>query len=182
MMRSVARKTEAGLKWMFDDAAQERARELNQRAQQFIGMPPAQWPQFEVRWDTDPAMAYYCVDGSDPISFTESHPGGVSLLEAVSVQAIYANVTHQWYQAASEILKVGTPATKARIITEWIDGMSLTPALIHLYDDRIHLMISGNHRLAVAQARGVKIVPVWVYAEEESRVREILGLTHPPSE
>jgi hypothetical protein len=151
----------------------ERAR-INALAEQIIGEPVDRWPTFEVTWTTDPTLHYWTFDGEDPESV---NLGELKPRTDVPLASIDAALTRWWQRRADEVWTVGDPRKAARIIVRWSEGLPMTPAMLAPTADFKNLVIAGgNHRLAVARAKGATVVPILMKSEQEGEVLRLLGL------
>ncbi|WP_028167344.1 hypothetical protein [Bradyrhizobium elkanii] len=151
----------------------ERTR-INALAEKVMGRPVEQWPAFEVVWTDDPARYYWTFDGADPAAV---NPDEYRLGAGVDLAKIDAALTKYWHRRADEVWTVGDPRKAARIIIHWSEGVHMTPAMVVPTADSKNLTLAGgNHRLAVARAKGVALVPILFRVEHEEQVLSLLGL------
>jgi hypothetical protein len=150
----------------------ERAR-IRKAADAIEGQPLETWPAFDVRWDLDQSSFYRVYDGADPDSVNTDE---FVLIPDVSLADIDAALTPYWHRTAEEVWIVGSPDKAARAIVHWHEGGRMTPPLIVPTSDGRLAIGGGNHRLAVARAKGIARLPVLVKKDQETRVRQILSV------
>ncbi|MEH2552910.1 hypothetical protein V1286_000439 [Bradyrhizobium algeriense] len=148
----------------------ERAR-VRKAADAIEGQPLETWPAFDVRWDLDQRSFYRVYDGANP---DQVNADELVLIPDVSLAAIDAALTPHWHRTAEEVWTVGSPDKAARAIVHWHEGGRMTPPLIIPTSDGRLTIGGGNHRLAVARAKGTALLPVLVKEDQETRVRDIL--------
>jgi len=137
------------------------------------GLSPEAWPAFDIHWDLSPANFYRVFDGADPCSVTDNEH---VLIPDVSLASIDAALTPHWHRTADEVWTIGSPDKAARAIVHWSEGGSMTPPLLVSTTDGRLAIAGGNHRLAVARAKGVIRLPILVKLADEARVRQILKI------
>jgi hypothetical protein len=149
---------------------EERAK-IRKAADAIKGLPPDSWPTFDVRWDIDPSNFYRVYDGAGTKSV---HTDELLVIPNVPLAVVDAALTPYWHRTASELWTVGDPDKAARAIVHWSDGGLMTPPLLIPTSDGKLAISGGNHRLAVARAKGVGYVPILSKSQKELQVREIL--------
>ena len=98
------------------------------------------------------------------------------LISDVPLNNVDTALTPYWHRTAEEVWTVGSPDKAAQAIIHWKEGGLMTPPLLVPTDDGRLAIAGGNHRLAVARAKGVLHLPVLTKAHQEAAVREILKL------
>jgi hypothetical protein len=150
--------------------SEERSR-IRTAADAIEGHPFKTWPSFHVRWDLDPANFYQTYDGADPPDGGEID---LVLISDVPLSNIDTALTPYWHRTAEEVWTVGSPDKAARAIIHWKERGLMTPPLLVPTDDGRLAVAGGNHRLAVARAKGISYLPVLSKADQEAMVRQIL--------
>ncbi len=141
--------------------------------EEFIGLRPEQWPSFCVRWDLRLKSQRFVWLNVDEVSFFEDHPTGLILLET-DLKKLDEKLTHMFKLHPHEFWAERHISSNSRIIAEWVDGKQLTPPFVRLHDDKYQLVLEGNHRLAVAGAKGETRIPILVLPDEAQRIKMLL--------
>ena len=128
----------------------EHAR-IRKAADAIEGRALESWPPFDVAWDLDPSSFYRVNNGADPDSVNMDE---FVLIPDVSLADIDGALTQYWHRTAAEVWTVGSPDKAARVILHWSEGDLMTPPLLVPTSDGKLAIAGGNHRLAVARAKG----------------------------
>lgn len=139
-----------------DVAEQERRRS---RERDLRGKPVKLWPQFDVAWDLDPVNFHKSRDGTSAEDFSALYPTGITLSD-VPLSELDAALHENSRRTAQEIWSVGDPDKAAGAIRHWEDRHAMTPPLVDEASDGTITIAGGNHRLAVARAKGETSVPI----------------------
>ncbi|WP_431047854.1 hypothetical protein [Roseateles sp. L2-2] len=137
-----------------------------------IGLPVGEWPDFDLAWDLRLESQHHVYDGVSSSEFAQSHPTGL-LVAHVNLADLDAKLTPHSYRTAAEVWGVGNDRKAAKLVVRWSEGMQITPPLVKSFSGQITLP-GGNHRLAVARAKGVATVPVLVVPSDREAVQAIL--------
>lgn len=148
--------------------------ERRQKAQAtFMNMPIADWPNFAVKWDLSEESQRYAFDGCDEVSFKEEYPEGLVVLHC-SMKSLDLHLCFHSRQSVGEFWSIGLPENKCVVIQDWVDGFALTPCFIDENTPDGLLVAGGNARLAVARAKGEKVVPILVRPRELDEISSLL--------
>ena len=147
---------------------------INALAAQVETRPVSEWPPFEVKWDLTPANYYRVLDG-----VAADTDLGSTLILHYPLHVLDAHFSSYNRRTAAEVWGVGNNTKAARAIVFWSEGGLMTPPFIVPVSDQEIGISGGNHRLAVARAKGVTNVPILVRETDRERVIAILG---PPND
>ena len=134
------------------------------------GKPVAQWPPFEVSWDLSPASYHHALDGAKP---KHVKPGELVLVWA-RLEDLDPVLQAYNLRTADEVWSVGDPSKAARLIVRWSEGQTMTPIWVTPTEPGKLGIVGGNHRLAIARAKGVQSLPLLVRKTELKAIRKIL--------
>lgn len=156
-------------------SAEERA-ELNRRsdaAEKLEGLLAREWPPFEVKWDLHPNSHRFALDGCGEEEFNKHYQNGF-VLKRVLLQDLDDALCAYNRRTPEEVWGIGTDRKAAKVLLDWIEGRKLTPPLVNVLEETNELCLNGgNHRLAVARAKGETIIPILM---EEDNVENISRL------
>lgn len=139
------------------------------------GLPIEQWPPFEPKWDLSRDAQKYVLDsGKD--EFDDYYPEGL-VLRWIKLTEFDVKLTRNNLRAAHEVWDVGDPSKAAGVLADWIDGRALTPPGVDCFEKRELTLFGGNHRLAVARARGVPSLPILIDPRVLSHVEALVPLS-----
>jgi len=149
---------------MTPEERQERDRQYTE-AQKLIGLPPNDWPEFKVVWDVDPAAQRLAFDGMTEAEFSEYYPDHLPL-KYVRLAELDAQLCNYNKRTAEEVWGVGDNGKAAKVLLAWIEGRKITPPALSRTNSTSEVMLAGgNHRLAVARAKGEATIPVLLIPE-----------------
>jgi len=146
----------------------ERTR-INALADELEGKPIDQWPPFDIIWDTSPASFFYTLDGAEntPVDFTELQLIWVALADFDGILQPYN------HRIVDEIWSVGDSKKAARALVHWSERRCMSPVWIIPTTAGKVGIVGGNHRLAIARAKGASVIPVLV---EKKHLESIAAL------
>lgn len=151
----------------------ERTRQIAEAAK-LVGLSVQNWPQFEVVWDLSPQSQHLALDGLPPDEFAVAYPGGLRL-ERVHFKQLDAHLCAFNLRTPEEVWGVGTDSKAARVLLSWIEGRGVTPPLVGFTNQTSELMLQGgNHRVAVARAKGEVKIPILIAPENYEAVGQLL--------
>ncbi len=122
---------------------------------------------------------YVLDSGKD--DFDAYYPDGL-VLKWVSLADLDAKLTPASFRTADEVWNVGDASKAAGVLADWIAGQELTPPAIGCFEKREVPLIGGNHRLAVARAKGIERLPVLIDPNVLADVSVLLDLSDHESE
>lgn len=141
----------------------------------YKGMAIRRWPDFDVLWDLAVESQHRALDGSDWESFKEEYPNGVMLLKDVRLSRLDTLLCDLHKQRPEEFWRIGDKDKKLGVLKSWLSRKALTPPLVALHNDGKSLIIAGgNHRLAVARAKGTQLIPLLIYPEKYEQIERKL--------
>lgn len=143
-----------------------------------IGKPISEWPPFEIAWDFEPRAQRFALDGCRERDFKEDHPDGLSLV-FVTMTDLDAKLTKDNLRTPEEVWSVGDERKAARCLVHWSEGRKLTPPLAVIVGTKIGLW-GGNHRLAIARAKGETNIPLLVAPTDKEKLGEIIEFQPAP--
>ncbi|MCE7796552.1 hypothetical protein LWE61_08245 [Sphingobium sufflavum] len=146
--------------------AVERARQRS-AAKILEGLPIDQWPPFEVIWDLSPEGQKWALDGVRKPEFEKAYPDGLEV-EWVRLSDLDRKLTPFSHRTPEEVWGIGDDSKAARVLFEWIEGRPITPPLLHPVSTNQCCLGGGNHRLAVARAKGEAVVPMLIAPSEKA--------------
>ncbi len=162
------------------DEQDERAR-IRKLSLDYRGLPIDQWPNFEVIWDTEPSKQRYAYDGVSEKEFLDMHPDGL-ILALVKLSHLDRKLSFHSKRTPEEVWGVGGDDKAAEVLVHWVEGRRLTPALILMTSGTNEICIGGgNHRVAVARAKGELEIPILVDPDQLSEITAHISLRYPDS-
>lgn len=143
---------------------------INGLASAIEGTSVANWPPFALAWDTGPENFYRSFDGADP-------DYDVSDLTCFwyALAKLDAHLASYNARTAEEVWGVGSDLKSAKAIVFWSEGGRMSPPILAAREDGKIGLNGGNHRLAVARAKGATTVPVLVHERDRAEIFKILG-------
>lgn len=149
---------------------------INGLASAIEGAPVEDWPPFALEWDTRPESFHRSLDGADP-------DYDVSDLACFWYPLATLDAHFGSYNArtAEEVWGVGSDRKSAKAIVFWSEGGRMSPPIVAPREDGKIGLNGGNHRLAVARAKGAAVVPVLVHERDRVEIFKILGPPLHPS-
>ncbi|NKL23651.1 hypothetical protein [Rhizobium leguminosarum] len=145
-------------------------RECDSRATDLRGMPPSEWPQIDVTWDTEPKNFHKSLDGEKPVKFSDR----LSRLELVGVDI----------EELHEILVRHSQRTQGPFASQYLfqtagivafleTGRGVTPPLIRCVEN-VTFIEGGNNRFALARYRRQGTIPILIERDERRALEERL--------
>jgi hypothetical protein len=158
---------------MIRGATQEEAeariaerRRINEQAEKIAGKPIHAWPPFAVKWDTHPSSYHFSQDGVD----YEALDGSNVTLMWVTLSELDA-VLQAWnLRTTEEVWSIGDERKAAKVIVHCFEGRKLSPVWVCPTASGKLGLVGGNHRLAVARAKGETEVPTIFHDKHEPGV------------
>lgn len=155
-----------------DPVERERMRAAARKLEK---LPSSEWPPFDVLWDLSAEGQRFSLDGVTRADFLKTYPFGFRLAW-VSIGALDAKLIPFNHRTPEEVWDVGNNHKAARVLLEWIEGRAISPPILHPVDNRQVCLGGGNHRLAVARAKGEVFVPILCDHAEWQEISERLEL------
>ena len=153
----------------------ERIRQIDE-ARKLIRLPISEWPEFDVLWNLNPIDFRYSLDGCSVDDFISYYPDGMILSE-VSLSELDMQLCKFNQRSAEEVWDVGFDDKAARVLLSWIEGRAITPPLVGRTNITDELCLhGGNHRLAVARAKGETRLPILISPSNYQFVADSLSL------
>lgn len=150
-------------------------RRLRAEAQKWIGVPMEDWPPFDPEWDLDQTNFHMALDGDSAASFDAYY-------ERVGPwMADVEEISRSLHYGAQRTLPPWDDAyasKTARLVAWWSGGGKVTPPLVMPCEDQI-CFAGGNHRFAVARAKGASSIPILIEAHSVDFVRRRLPGVRP---
>ena len=147
-------------------------------------MPINMWPDFDVVWDESLTNIHHYGDGFSTHSVAERHPNGLMIAD-VELSELDKKLFHMNRQSVDEFWDVGFKSKKSEIIKHCISKGMMTPCKLCVYMNNMQITLGGgNHRLAVARAKGLKFIPVLFDPIDQTDLTKIIQLEnirHPTS-
>lgn len=162
----------AALEGQGPDVVDERKR-VREEADRIEGLPIADWPPFDVLWDTRREAQRFAFDGMNAESFEKSFPDGL-ILARVKLAELDSAMTEFNRRTPEEVWSIGSPDKAARCIIHWKEGRGLTPVCLCPVNGKIGLA-GGNHRLAVARAKGTTEIPAYIQPQHFDEIAAIIA-------
>jgi hypothetical protein len=150
------------------------AQRIRDAALSIVGAPVEQWPSFKVSWDLSLESQRLALDGCSEAEFRRCYPNGLTIVH-VHIVELDAHMTSTSLRTRSEVWSVGDKDKAARCLVHWIAGNAMTPPLVTVVGQQVGLA-GGNHRLAVARAKGVDSLPILVNPKELDRLSNIVRI------
>ncbi len=147
--------------------------------EKLIGVSVSEWPDFEIIWDLNPASQRFALDGMDKDAFRDDFRQGLDVVWA-ELADLDANLIGQSRRTKEGIWTIGVPDKTANCIRQWSQGRALTPPYIILIGYKL-CVGGGHHRLSIARAKGVAILPLLVEAQEKDDIAKIISFVEPPA-
>lgn len=153
------------------EVVDERKR-VSEEAEKIEGLPISEWPPFDVLWDTTREAQRFAFDAMNAEAFEKSFPDGLKLVH-VRLSDLDVVTTAFNHRTPEEVWSIGSPDKAARCIIHWKEGRALTPVCLISVQGKIGLA-GGNHRLAVARAKGETEIPAYVQPKDFDGIAEII--------
>lgn len=144
------------------DEIAERAR-VREAATGLRGLPIDQWPPIQIRLDLSVEARHHALDGEKASDFASRHSRGDWALLCLPMDELKASFRSSACRAPEEIWEVRSLDKAARALVRWSEGRRMTPPIYAIWEDREITVAGGNHRVAVADAVGVRRVPAHVH-------------------
>lgn len=154
----------------FRERANRRA-----KAKKLEGLNIVDWPSFEVRWDLSKEAQHFSLDGETAADFLKSYPEGFRLAW-VALEELDENLTEFNFRGPEEVWGVGDNRKAAGVLLDWIEGRAVSPPIVHPVENKQVCLGGGNHRLAVARAKGEVTVPILCAPHEWTAIEAVLQL------
>jgi len=139
-------------------------------------MPINEWPVFEVLWDESIENLRFYGDGYSVESVATRHPDGLKIAD-LELSELDKNLFHMSRQRVDEFWNVGSKGTKSEVIEHWVSKRAMTPCKLCIHENEMQITLGGgNHRLAVARAKGMKVIPVLFDPRDEASLIKIINL------
>ncbi|MFU2511841.1 hypothetical protein [Pseudoalteromonas sp. ASV78] len=117
-------------------------------------IPINKWPAFDVLWDESLNNIHFYDDGFSAESVVKRHPNGLKIAD-IELNELDENLFHMYRQRVDEFWDVGFKSKKSEAIEHWVSKGIMTPCKLCVHDNKMQINLGGgNHRLAVARAKG----------------------------
>lgn len=149
--------------------------EDHQYPNQYVNLPPEQWPDMEFSWDLEHKSQRLVLDGESQADFEKDYPNGFAL-GWTSLKCLDRKMHKQNRRSLKTIWKYGDKDKLAKAIDHISRDQPITPPLIRVHKDlpgKIHLG-GGNHRYTVAVFSEQDRIPVYALPEEKEEIDKIL--------
>ena len=165
---------------MEPDEVAERAR-VREGAKALHGRPISHWPKIEVRWDLSVEARHHALDGMKASDFAGCYSQGDWVLLCVPLDELKVAFCSAARRTPDEVWKIGDPSKAARALFRWSEGKRMTPPMFGIWQGKEVTVTGGNHRVAIADAVGVRRIPAYL-AQEDLRdfLRLVPGATQIP--
>ncbi len=159
-----------GLSYEEAVAETEERKRINDKAEQIIGTPIEKWPEFSMNWDTSPEGFHYSFDGAPAGSINTAD----RVVMWVRLDELDAVLQSYNLRTKDEIWDVGNHRRAAKVIVHCSEGGKLSPiAVVPTTPGKVGLS-GGNHRLAIARAKGVEAVPLLIEKKHAETVTKLI--------
>lgn len=136
------------------------------------GMSPEKWPSFIVKWDESNDNLHLYADGEDSGYIVDNYKHGIVIAD-VSLRELDCFLCETSRQSLAEFWDIGKADKKIGVIEHWVNGGEITPCMVSPFEGEIYI-VGGNHRLAVARAKGEEIVPILFDNNHSDKIRAII--------
>ncbi|WP_019030199.1 hypothetical protein [Colwellia piezophila] len=141
-------------------------------------IPINKWPPFEVLWDESLENVRFYGDGYSIESVKTRHPEGLKIAD-VELSELDKKLFHMNRQRVDEFWDVGLKSKKSDVIKHWMAQEKMTPCKLCIHDNQMEIILGGgNHRLAVARAKALKVIPVLFDPIDEVGLCNIINLNN----
>ncbi|MHB0734246.1 MAG: hypothetical protein DI601_06405 [Azospirillum brasilense] len=162
------------------DEIAERAR-VREGGEALHGLPVGQWPPIDIRWDLSVEARPFAADGKQAADGIRSMARADLVLLCVPLAELQAALTARAKRAPDEIWEIGAPDKAARAPFWWSEGRRMTPPLYAVWQGKEVTITGGNHRVAVADAKGARHIPAYVAQKDLADfLRLVPGATQIP--
>ncbi len=152
-------------------------------SQKYLRLPIIDWPEFSILWDCSETSQHFAFDGEIRNSrqeFNKCYPDGLSL-RFVFLSDLDEQLCEFNRRTPEEVWGVGIDGKAATIILDWVEERKITPpALTRTNGTSEICLLGGNHRLAVARAKGESVIPVLIDPEHFTFINAKLKLDKEP--
>jgi hypothetical protein len=141
------------------------------------GRPIAEWPPFDILWDTFPESYFRTLDGAES-GDVDPHSLETVWVGSGDLDGILQPYNHR---TADAVWSVGDANKAARALVHWSEGRPMSPVWIVPTTPGIVGIVGGNHRLAIARAKGANVIPILVEKKHLETVAGLIKLLPRPS-
>jgi hypothetical protein len=151
----------------------ERA-DLWAEAQEYMELPPSQWPPLLFNWDLTPEGQRFALDGVKPDAFLEQYPQGfaVGWVALAEFDRVLCHFSRRDTEA--ELWQLGFSSSLASVLAYLRRGLPITPPLVRPLDSREVILQGGHHRYAAAKASSLEQLPILALKENCAAISAIV--------
>ncbi|AMN45041.1 hypothetical protein [Rhodoplanes sp. Z2-YC6860] len=149
-------------------AVAERVR-VSKLARKVQGKPIEKWPDFVMQWDDNPSSFHFSQDGLGPGKLDLKEIG----LFVARLSSLDAVLQKYNLRTPDEVWSVGDKFKAAKVIVHASEGRKFSPVWIAPTSGSEVCLVGGNHRLAIARAKGVETLPLIYHKKDFTKLKPL---------
>lgn len=151
--------------------------EIQAESENYLNLPPDQWPAIKFNWDTSDEGMRYTVDGFSIEKFREEYPKAFRLGEVSLTDFDQKLCRYNRRDCNEELWDLGFPSKLAFLIAYLHRGLPITPPLVFVTEQNEFMFRGGHHRYAAAKASQLAKIKIYVEPEHVSAVENLVEVS-----